>query len=105
MKEITQASDVSHTPFPLFSLPINFLNLRPQRVWHVLDALRPTSEGFVSPLCGGANRPLHGTKELVIIAINRSLGESMIRQRQCLLRYIRIPYTSLMPVFRRHAPF
>ena len=49
MKEITQASDVSHTPFPLFSLPINFLNLRPQCVWHVLDALRPTSERICFP--------------------------------------------------------
>ena len=35
-------------------------------------------KGFVS--VWWRNRPLHGTKELLIIAINRSLGESMIRQ-------------------------
>lgn len=29
---------------------------------------------------GGANLPLHGTKLLVSIAINRSLGESIMRQ-------------------------
>lgn len=31
-------------------------------------------------LCGCGNLPLQGTKLLVIIAIKRSLGESMIRQ-------------------------
>jgi hypothetical protein len=35
---------------------------------------------YSCPLCGCGNLPLQGTKLFVIIAIKRSLGESMIRQ-------------------------
>ena len=39
----------------------------------------PTKNMVIMAIMVG-NRPLHGTKLLVIMAISRSLGESMIRQ-------------------------
>ena len=38
-----------------------------------------TRQPFCFLLCGGAKRPLQGTKTLVSTAISRSRGESMIR--------------------------